>query len=112
MQCKNNLHQIGLAYGIYFEATSQEPPRHGGLAHGSSAYLRVSTATYICPEDTETAPRDRPSQYVFHPIQNTNLFVPLVPGPRPASAGWELRPIMRIHSTRLSPARPRRIPTS
>ena len=58
----------------------QQPPRHLGLDLEPSSYLEGQVTTYICPEDTETKPASPLNQYVFHPIQNTNLFVPLVPG--------------------------------
>jgi prepilin-type N-terminal cleavage/methylation domain-containing protein/prepilin-type processing-associated H-X9-DG protein len=82
VQCKNNLKEIGAAYKLYCEANAPH-----GLA-GTSAwtsllltYLENQSRTYICPEDKETAPSPPLNQYIFHPVQNTNLFVPLVPGP-------------------------------
>ncbi len=81
MQCKHNLHQIGLAYKVYNEATSRSLTGGSGWPSVLSAYMdSQSTRPYICPEDTETAPGSPLSEYVFHPIQNSNLYVPLVPG--------------------------------
>ena len=79
-QCKNNLHQIGTAYGNYLEATSSSLLGTWGWTSNLLPYLEGQVTTYICPEDTETKPAPPLNQYIFHPIQNTNLFVPLVPG--------------------------------
>ena len=56
MQCKNNLHQIGLAYGAYCEATSSILPGTAGWPSALSSYAEGQAATYVCPEDTEPAP--------------------------------------------------------
>ncbi len=87
VQCKNNLHQIGVAYGVYREATSKSLVGGSGWTSVLSTYFDGSNTTYVCPEDVETTPGAPLSEYVFHPIQNTNLYVPLVPGD-PSTFCW------------------------
>jgi len=78
--CKNNLHQIGLAY-------EQEQSKKGGdIAQKFEAakwtttlmeYLE-STALYNCPDDTDPPPTASVEEYVFY-VVNTGLSVPLNP---------------------------------
>jgi prepilin-type processing-associated H-X9-DG protein len=83
LQCKNNLHQIGVAAKAY-EETSQILPGTAAWTTALTSYMDNIKA-YICPEDVESLPVGAPlSEFFFHPLPtpqwNSDAFTPLVPG--------------------------------
>ncbi len=80
-----------MAYSVYLEAKSQGLIGTPGWSGVLSAYLEGQMSTFICPEDKEPHPSPPLNSYVFHPVQNTNLYVPLVPGDK-SSFCWLAAP--------------------
>jgi len=90
-QCRNNLHQIGIAYKHY------ESQKRGGLLAASypgtlQPYLENRTEVYVCPDDEPEEDADDPlgdlSEYTFW-VNNRTFAeydhghgIPFEPGPR------------------------------
>jgi prepilin-type N-terminal cleavage/methylation domain-containing protein/prepilin-type processing-associated H-X9-DG protein len=80
-QCKNNLHQLGVAYGVLNEAGRTEDLRKMSLYQWPatfSGYVEKTVSIFACPEDKEGPALAPLSDYTFHSIQN-NLKVPFNP---------------------------------
>lgn len=84
LQCKNNLHQIGVAYFTFSARGGSDQKRKldGGWPDTLSPFLERQTSVFFCPNDMEKASgglSDVSSYYVT--IKEANLKVNLCEGP-------------------------------